>query len=284
LSRAASAKPALAIAVYTAAGMLGGASGPVLTMGVTSSWGFDGLLWIALPAFVAAALFLGLAPRSRGNPERVARAPGLGLPSLRGQLGRLTFVALCANLAVLTFLCAMPVWLVSERGLPHDSPLIGLTLAVFSAASAVGGIAGGVLTRWFRPRDLVALSLTISLLALEGVFLTTPGSVSYFIAVSAAGALLFVSSPLVVDRAQAESPGNESAVAGLLLGGTSGVAGLLYAGLGAAQGTFGTGLTMATTFLVVIPAAHVAAGVFGATGSEAATPAVVLVPQHCAGC
>jgi FSR family fosmidomycin resistance protein-like MFS transporter len=188
-----------------------------------------------------------------------ARSPKPRWSFLKGQVGWLALIALCANLVMLTFSSAVPLWLVSERGLDETSPLIALTLATFSIASAGGGILGGVLVRWLRPRTLIGGSLALSAIALQAIFLTTPGSALYLTAVAAAGGLLYLSGPLLIARAQELSPGAESAIAGVFLGGTSAVAGVAYAGLGAAQAAFGIADTARVLFLVVLPAAHLAA-------------------------
>lgn len=177
---------------------------------------------------------------------------------MKGPVAWLTVVALFANLVMLTFTSAAPVWLVTERGLPDTSPVIGLTLAAFSSAAAGGGIAGGVLARRLRPDRLIVGSLAASVVALPCVLLAVPGSAPYILAVASAGALLGLHSPLLIAKAQELLPGSESAVAGVLLGATSGAAGLIYAGLGAAQSAFGIGTTLAAVSLLVLPAAHLA--------------------------
>jgi FSR family fosmidomycin resistance protein-like MFS transporter len=141
----------------------------------------------------------------------------------------------------------------------ETSPLIGVTLAAFSLAAAVGGVAGGVLARWQPPTRLIVGSLALSASSLQGVFFAGPGSVAYLVAVALSGALLGLHSPLVIARAQELTPGSESAAAGVLLGATSAAAGLIYAGLGAAQSAFGIGATLSVVSLLVLPAAHLAA-------------------------
>jgi MFS transporter, FSR family, fosmidomycin resistance protein len=259
LAKAASAtNPGLAVAVFSSVGMVGGALGPVLAIGVASLWGFEKLAWAAAPVLVVALLLGQLGPRPAfATPERAA--PGLARQLFRGPLAWLTLIAFLANLVMLTFTSAVPIWLVTERGLAETSPVIGLTLSAFSFAAAVGGVLGGVLARFQRPDRLIVGSLAASVLALQGILLAVPGSALYVGAVAGAGALLGLHSPLLIAKAQELVPGAESAVAGVLLGATSGVAGLIYAGLGAAQSAFGIGQTLAVVSLLVLPAAHLAA-------------------------
>ncbi len=258
LARATSStNPGLAVAIFSSAGMAGGAFGPLLAVGVAATWGFEHLAWIGAPVVLVAALLERLGFRPAAVAQTVSgRTPIREL--LKGPVAWLAVVALFANLVMLTFTSAVPVWLVEERELAETSPIIGLTLATFSFAAAVGGILGGVLTRWTREPKLIVGSLASSVLALEGVLLTVPGSAPFVVAVAASGALLGVHGPLLIARAQELTPGAESAVAGVLLGATSGAAGLIYAGLGAAQSAFGIGGTLAAVSLLVLPAAHLA--------------------------
>lgn len=258
LARATSAaNPALAVAVFSSVGMAGGALGPLLAIGVASVWGLEHLAWVAVPVLAVAVLLGRLGPRpitdaAHGSTVSLRRA------LLNGPVAWLGLVALLANLVMLTFTSAVPIWLVAERGLVETSPVIGLTLAAFSFAAAGGGILGGVVAGWQRPDRLIVGSLVASVVALEGILLTPPGSTSYIIAVIGAGVLLGLPSPLLIAKAQELTPGAESAVAGVLLGATSGVAGLIYAALGAAQSAFGIGQTLAVVALLVLPAAHIA--------------------------
>jgi FSR family fosmidomycin resistance protein-like MFS transporter len=260
LARAASDRnPGLGVALFNAAGMAGGAAGPLLVGLLTAALGSNGGAWAAVPVLAIAMLLFLFAPRA----PVVARADGVSprttLQALRGPLGPLALIAVCANVVTLTFASAAPVWLVVERGIEADSPIIGWTLATFWGGAAAGGISGASLGRWLTPKSVVAGSLALSLLPLQGVLVSRPGSVPYLIAVVAAGALLFAHTPLVMTRAQESAPGSNSAVAGILLGGTTAVAAVIYAGLGVAQAAFGLGGTIAATFFVVLPAAGIAA-------------------------
>lgn len=277
LARAsATANPGLAIAVFSSVGMAGGALGPVLAIGVASAWGFEQLAWTALPVLLVALLLGRLGPRP--VPAATPQPVSFGR-LLKGRVAWLAVVALFANLVMLTFASAIPIWLVAERGLPETSPVIGLTLATFSFAAAIGGVLGGVLARWQRPNKLIVGSLATSVVALQGVLVAAPGSAPYILAVAAAGALLGLHSPLLIAKAQELTPGAESAVAGVLLGATSGAAGVIYAGLGAAQSAFGIGQTLAIVSLLVLPAALVAAATLRPCGQKTASACAGACPR-----
>jgi len=282
LARAMSPKNAgLGVALFSSAGMAGGALGPLLAIGITSSWGLEQLAWVSLPVLVIAA-WLG----HRGSSEAATHqgsSIGLAREFLKGPGKWLALIALFANLVMLTFTSAIPVWLVRERGFDEASTAIGLTLAAFSLAAAVGGVLGGALARWQRADRLIVGSLALSLIALEGVLVTTPDSTLYLCAVAASGALLGLHSPLLIARAQELAPGSESAVAGVMLGGTSAAAGLIYAALGTAQSAFGVGNTLAAVALLVLPAAHLARNALRPGEPTLATPRALACSRD-AGC
>jgi FSR family fosmidomycin resistance protein-like MFS transporter len=259
LARTASSEnPGLAVAIFSSAGMAGGALGPLLAIGIVSTFGPEHLAWTAVPLLLLAG-WLGRSGSGSVSVVRSEPPTVLRRNLLKGPVAWLALVALFANLVMLAFTSAIPVWLVTERGLAETSPVIGLTLAAFSLAAAVGGILGGTLARWQGPERLIVGSLALSVLSLQSVLVTAPGSVPYLIAVVASGALLGLHSPLLIARAQELTPGAESAVAGVLLGATSAAAGLIYAVLGGAQTAFGVGHTLAAVSLLVLPAAHLAA-------------------------
>ena len=54
---------------------------------------------------------------------------------LRGTVGQLAVAGSLSSITFLTFTSAVPVWLVRDKGLATDDPLIGWTLAVFSLAA-----------------------------------------------------------------------------------------------------------------------------------------------------
>jgi MFS transporter, FSR family, fosmidomycin resistance protein len=279
----ASANPGLAVAVFSSAGMAGGAIGPLVAIGVASAWGFEQLAWVAVPVLLVAVILARFRPgASVAAPQRSTIRLGLGL--VKGPVAWLVLVALLANLVALTFTSAVPVWLVTERGLSETSSVIALTLAVFSMAAAVGGILGGVLARRLPTNRIVVGSLALSALALESVLLAAPGSSLYVVAVAAAGALLGMHSPLLIARAQELSPGAESAMAGILLGATSGAAGLIYAGFGAVQSLLGVGGTLTAVSLLVLPAAHLAAVAFRSCSQTKVAPLCPSACEHSGGC
>jgi FSR family fosmidomycin resistance protein-like MFS transporter len=243
----------LAVAVFSAGGSLGVALGPIVVLYVVSNHGLAATPWLMVPGvLLGLLLFLlpsGEVPVSRRQLKFFDRA------LLFGPVGKLVVVGVLRTIPFITFVNAMPLWLGRAWGLSADSPLIGWTLAVFSVAVALGGIAAGALAvRWSVSRVLV-WSIVMALPALSITLLLVPGSVWYFFAVAAAGALLGPGLPLLVVSAQDLAPHAVATASGLIGGTTAGVAGLLYIGVGVLQSTLGLGPAIAISYLCLVPSA-----------------------------
>jgi AraC family transcriptional activator FtrA len=278
LARASSGtNPALAVALFVAAGMLGGAAGPVFAVRVSATADLAPLAWSAAGTLLVAAVFFRYVPRV---PRTPARAGASMIPWASPDVQRLALVATLASLSYVTFLNAVPLWLVSERDLSPDSPVLGWSLAVFSAAAGLGGIASGAVVHRFDRTRLVILSLTAAFGAFVSMLLLPPGSLSYFVAVAIGGAALYAHIPLVLVAAQEAAPGAESAVAGVLTGITAAAAGVVYMLLGLLQSTMGIGAVMALSFAALLPAARLAMRVFERQSSVARSAPVL---PYCGG-
>ena len=118
------------------------------------------------------------------------------------------------SLAFLTFTSAIPLWLVGVKGVPADSEVIGWTLSAFAGAAAVGGLSSGAVAKHLPRTPLIVGTLLLSLVALQGVLLATPGGGVYFTLVALAGGLLFAHTPLLVLTAQELAPGRDADTAG----------------------------------------------------------------------
>src|SRR5690606_10993155 len=138
-----------------------------------------------------------------------------------------------------------------------QSPVIGWTLATFADAAAVGGLLADTLARRVGRRLFVAATLTSSFVALLGVLASRPGDGAYYALVALAGALLFAHTPLLVLTAQEQSPGAETAAAGVMFGVTAAAGGLLFALLGQWQDALGIGTMLVLSFSALPAAAAI---------------------------
>jgi MFS transporter, FSR family, fosmidomycin resistance protein len=203
---------------------------------------------LALIAFV---------PRSRGSAAPT-RPPLLDLSLLRGPVGLLSLSGILRAVSFVTFMNAMPLYLVARHGLAPDSPVLFSTLTLFSVSAALGGIVAGALERRAPRSLLIVSSMLASLVPFGLLFVLAPGTPGYFLAVVAAGALVNAGLPLMVVAAQDLAPHAMGAASGLLMGFTWGTAGLLYVGVGALQESLGLLPAMALAYALLVPAGALA--------------------------
>lgn len=260
----------LALALFSAGGMIGYAIGPVLILFIAERFGIGATAWLMIPGLLAALLVYLLTPESHvavAAPEerRFDRR------FFTGPIGLLTLAGTLNHLPFLTFVSAAPLWLVQARGVDPDASLIGFTLGLFSLASAAGGVIAGLLSLRIRSDTLVAGSMVLALGPLFSLFHVEPGSGVYFLAVTLAGALSYAAVPLMVLGAQDLAPGRMAAASGMLLGFASGLAGLLYVGVGRLQEMVGLGPAIGAAYLALIPAAILARHVLRESRASAPT-------------
>ncbi len=247
----------LVMSVFSAGGTVGVAVGPLVIgwLLMTGNLSLSPLLMIpGVLGGLALVVFVPPQPRPRG--ERWP--PLLDLSLLRGPVGVLAASGILRAVSFVTFLNAMPLYLVARHGVAPDSPVLFWTLTLFSTSAAAGGIVAGALERRLPRSLLVTTSMLASLVPFGVLFLLAPGTPLYFLTVAAAGALVNAGLPLMVVAAQDLAPHAMGAASGLLMGFTWGTAGLLYVGIGALQEAAGLGPAMALAFLTLVPAALLA--------------------------
>jgi len=252
----------LVMSVFSAGGTVGVAVGPLIIgwLLMTGNLALSPLLMIpGVLGGLALIVFVPPQPRPRG--ERWP--PLLDLSLLRGPVGLLSLSGILRAVSFVTFMNAMPLYLVARHGLAPDSPVLFTTLTLFSVSAAAGGIVAGALERRAPRSLLIVSSMLASLVPFGLLFLLSPGTPGYFLAVAAAGALVNAGLPLMVVAAQDLAPHAMGAASGLLMGFTWGTAGLLYVGVGALQESLGLLPAMALAYVLVIPAGVLARRVIG---------------------
>jgi FSR family fosmidomycin resistance protein-like MFS transporter len=247
--RLAAAKRELAIGAFAGAGTLGVALGPPLLVGVIAPDNHPTSLWLTVPTLVLAIAVLGLVPRSAAPPRPRHRAV------ISSRLKLMTAAGVLAATASITFTAGLPRWMAERRDLDPADPLIGWTLAAFSAAGAVAGLVAG--WRWSqrRPSRLMAGTLALAGIPLVGTLITSPASPAFFAMVSAAGFLLGAGVPATVSVTAWLAPDDVARATGIVLGLTGGLAGVLYLLIGQAQEHIGVTPALAAGFIGVVPAA-----------------------------
>ena len=247
-------KPELAVGLFSAGGTLGIAVGPIIIMILLANLGLSFTPWLMIPGILLGVLMFILTPEN-SPPTDQARTKLLDFGLLTGPVGLLALTGILSNVAFVTFMSAMPLWLVHEHGLPSNSTLIGWTLSAFSLAAAFGGIAGGIISNKLGAKRLIVTSLLLAILPLYSIFLLVPGSLLYYVMVVLAGALVNAGMPMLIVTAQDYSPKAAATAAGMLMGFSAGVAGLVYVGIGLLQESLGLVPAMGIGYLALVLAA-----------------------------
>lgn len=260
----------LAIGFFSAGGMIGFAVGPVVILYVVSTFGVGATPWLMIPGIVLGVLMWFFLPDeedhgdgSEDDPLAHGHRKIFDAGLIVGPVGVLALAGIFANLSLVTFHSAVPLWLVSERGFAADAPIIGWTLGAFSLAAGLGGILSGFLSGRLDRRILVSGTMLAAVAPLLATFYFDVGTAPFFLAAALGGGLMYANLPHVILAAQDLAPHAMGAASGMLMGFTSGMAGLLYIGIGKLQEVVGLAPAMALSYLGLIPAALLALYVLG---------------------
>jgi FSR family fosmidomycin resistance protein-like MFS transporter len=250
-------KPEVAVGLFSAGGTLGIAIGPIIIMVLLANLGLSFTPWLMIPGILFGVMLFMLPSEETQLPAR-DRTRFFDYGLLAGPVGLLALTGILSNVAFVTFMSGMPLWLVREHHLESNSTLIGWTLSAFSLAAAFGGIIGGLVSNKFGAKRLIVGSLLLALLPLYSIFFLTPGSPAYFAMVLFAGALVNAGMPILIVSAQDHAPKAAATAAGMLMGFSAGVAGLVYVGIGRLQESLGLTPAIMMGYLALIVGAVLA--------------------------
>lgn len=258
LARDAGDKKSFIISVFSSGGSLGTAIMPIVALFVLRTFGAQYVPFLGIIGILTAGVLAWKAPPQ--TDQHRSRTHKIFEPKLLfGPVGALAVAGILRALAFVSFLNAMPLFLVHVRGYASDAPILGSTLAVYNLAAALGAMIIGALDGRIRRITLIVSSMILAIPALVLSLTVEPGTFVYFVAVAFAGALTNSSVPLLVVSAQDLAPNHVGAASGLLMGFTWGTAGVIYIGFGALQQFVGVQPAMFVAFAFLIPAAILAA-------------------------
>lgn len=250
----------LAIGLFGSGGPAGSAIMPVVALWLLRSYGPGAIPWLSLVGVAFGVALWILVPRQE-RPERHQRPKLIDLDLLRGPVGILAGVGILRAVAYISFLNAMPLFLVNVRGLAPDAGALGWTLAVYQIAAAAGLITAGALEPRLGRLPIVVGAMLAAFPLLVATLFLPPGSVAFYLAVAAAGLATNAPIPLLVVSAQDLAPHAVATASGMLMGFTWGVAGVAYVGFGALQQAVGLVPAMSLAFAFLLPSAALAAWV-----------------------
>jgi FSR family fosmidomycin resistance protein-like MFS transporter len=250
----------LAVGLFGSGGPFGAAVMPIVALFMLREFGPHTIPWLALLGVALGVALFWFSPQQT-RPSRATR-PKIFDPKLFfGPVGVLAFVGILRATAYISFLNALPLYLVSVRGYATDAPIIGYALAVYQVAASAGMMLAGALELRLGRRPLVVGSMLLAFPALIATLFVTPGTAAFYATVFVAGLATNGSIPLLVVSAQDLAPNAVASATGMLMGFTWGTAGVLYIGMGALQETLGLTVAMIIGFAALVPSALVAARV-----------------------
>ncbi|RLA83290.1 MAG: hypothetical protein DRG40_06950 [Deltaproteobacteria bacterium] len=251
---------ALSLSIFTAAGNLGFATGPILATSLVSTMGLPATLYSIPLGMVASALLYTVVLRDTGFRPSCWNPPSLKV--IVGNLGhyrkgfiRLWFVVVLRSLTYFSLFSFLPMVFV-RKGLSTFQT--GVMTSLFLFGGAVGGIVGGWLADRMYERPVIAGSLALAFPALQ-LALLLPG-VGGICSLLAGGFCLLSSAPVTIALAQRYAPGSAATASSLMLGLGWGTGGLLVTLVGVMADCLGLLWTLRLETLCLLVAAFLALG------------------------
>jgi FSR family fosmidomycin resistance protein-like MFS transporter len=215
-----------AMAIFISSGTLGLAIGPLFFSLATGRFGLRGAGLVAIPGLTVTALLLFLM-RPDSIAIDTARPPGFDWAPLRAVWKPMTILYLLVflrSVVQVTFTQMLPLYLHTQRG--YSLRAASLSLSLYLAGGALGGIAGGNLADRFGGKRVIVISM-IGSAPLLALFLFTGGVLST-IGLFAGGLMLLFTIPVNVVMAQQLAPSQMGTVSALMMGFGWGMAGMLF--------------------------------------------------------
>jgi FSR family fosmidomycin resistance protein-like MFS transporter len=214
-----------AMAIFICSGTLGFACGPTYFSLVTASLGLRSMYWAALPGVLVCVLLMLVLPKASTIKDEVTHhSAWAALRPFWKPLAILYALVFIRSIVQVTFGQLIPLYLHLERG--YSVGRASLTLSIFLAFGAAGGLAGGVLSDRFGGRRVIMLSMIGSVPCLALFFLTQGpvGLAGLFIG----GLILLFTIPVNVVMAQDLVPSQAGTVSALMMGFAFGAAGIIF--------------------------------------------------------
>nr|WP_177183002.1 MFS transporter [Deinococcus reticulitermitis] len=242
-------KRGLWASIFSAGGTGGMALGPVFA-GV----GLTHLPWFALIGVLIAALTFAVTPSGVQKAKRVGLAEYAGI--FRGPIVWLWGMAVLRSLASMGYNAMLPFMLLA-RGFGQRE--IGLTLAVYAVASAVGGILGGRYSDKYGRTPVLRAAIFATIPFFAVLILSSPANWWFYPLTFAVGAAVNASIPVGVVTAQEYAPNHVAVASSIMMGFSWGFAGLLVFLVGMLADATTPQTAALASLALLIPSALIAA-------------------------
>ncbi|MGY2896104.1 MFS transporter [Deinococcus sp. UYEF24] len=237
--------------IFSAGGTAGMALGPV----------FAGVGLHALPIFapiglLVAAVSYVVTPSDRPvtGAKRASLPEYLGI--FRGPMVRLWAMAVLRSLASMGYNAMLP-FIMLARGFGIRETAI--TLAVFSVASAVGGIVGGRISDRVGRVPVLRSAIVATIPLFAWLIFSSPAEWFFYPLTFVVGALVNASIPVGVVTAQEYAPGHVAVASSIMMGFSWGFAGLLIVLVGLLADATTPVIAALASLTLMVPSAFLAA-------------------------
>jgi FSR family fosmidomycin resistance protein-like MFS transporter len=203
--------------IFSAGGTAGMALGPVFA-GV----GLTHLPWFALIGVGIAALTFAVTPSGTHKARRFGVREYVRI--FRGPLQWLWGMAVLRSLASMGYNTMLP-FMLFNRGFGQRE--VGLTLAIYALASALGGILGGRLSDRYGRTPVLRAAILTTIPFFAALILSNPGHWWFYPLTFLVGAAVNASIPVGVVTAQEYAPDHVAVASSIMMGFSWGFAGLL---------------------------------------------------------
>ena len=223
---------ALSLSIFTSAGNIGFATGPILATALIMLGGQRGILYampvgVIITALLYIAVFKDIHFRSSSwSPPPLKVVLG-NLAHNRGRMAKLWFVVVLRSLTYFSLFSFLPI-IFTRQG--FSTLQTGIMTSIFLFGGALGGIVGGWLSDRLGERSVIAGSLILAFPALQ-LALILPG-VWGTLLLMLGGFCLLSSGPVTIALAQRYAPGSVATASSLMLGLGWGTGGLIVTMVG----------------------------------------------------
>jgi FSR family fosmidomycin resistance protein-like MFS transporter len=213
-----------AMAIFISSGTLGLALGPTVFGAVTGRWGLSGAASVAIPGVVVSMVLLAFLREAAHQTHAKPRFDWSPLRAVWKPMTILYFLVFIRSIVQISFTQFLPLYLHTERGQSLGKSNISLTL--YLASGALGGIVGGNLADRFGGRRVILISM-IGSVPFLALFVFTTGAIS-MIGLALSGLILLFTIPVNVLMGQELAPTQAGTVSALMMGFAWGMAGVLF--------------------------------------------------------
>lgn len=246
VSFAADKARATTMSIFSSAGTVGVAVGPILITTIVAKFGFERSYLAVIPGIVMWLLLVRYCPPLQSVRDGATRPLHMALRAAWAPLVVL-YIAVVLRSAVHVSIQTYLPFLLTERGVSLTG--IGWVLSGFIFFGGVGGFFGGSLAdRWGARRvTIVSMASAVPLLLLA---MLSPAPTSYIL-LAVGGTFLNVGVPVNVVMAQRLVPEGAGTVSALMMGFAWGAGGLCAPLIGLLSSSIGFG--RALTFVTLLP-------------------------------